>query len=116
MELVRFGLVGILSTAITYGVYYLLMHYINASIAYTVAYLIAFFVNFILTTYFTFCVKPTVIRGLSFVISNVINYLVSVGLLNLFIWLGLSKSLAPIPMFAITILTNFVMVRWLLKK
>lgn len=116
MELIRFAIVGTISTAITYGVYYLLMQLINASIAFTVAYILAFVFNLILTTAFTFGVKATTKRGVGFVISNVINYLLSVGLLNLFLWFGLSKSLAPIPMFAITITTNFFIVRWVMKE
>ncbi len=116
MEVIRFGIVGVLSTAITYGVYYLLMHCLNASIAYTLAYIIAFIINFILTTYFTFSVKPTTKRGIGFVVSNVINYLLSVGLLNLFLWIGFSKTWAPIPMFIICIPTNFLIVRWVMKR
>jgi len=116
MELIRFGIVGTVSTVITYGVYYLLMQFINASFAFTIAYIIAFIFNFILTTSFTFAVKATTKRGIGFIISNVINYMLSVGLLNLFLWFGLSKSIAPIPMFAITIITNFFIVRWVMKS
>lgn len=115
-EAFRFGIVGTISTGITYGVYYLLLRWINPSIAFTIAYLLAFVVNFILTTAFTFGVKVTTKRGIGFTISNIINYSLSVGLLNLFIWLGLPKSIAPFPMFAITIPLNFIIVRWLIKK
>lgn len=116
MEVIRFGIVGTISTAITYGIYYLLMHWINVSIAYTVGYIISFIVNFILTTYFTFSVKPTTKKGIGFIISNIINYLLSVGLLNLFLFLGLSKTWAPMPMFVICIPTNFLIVRFVMKK
>lgn len=115
-EAIRFGIVGTISTSITYGVYYLLLHYINPSIAFTIGYLIAFVVNFILTTTFTFGVKATTKRGIGFTLSNIVNYSLSVGLLNMFIWMGLSESIAPIPMFAITIPLNFIIVRRLIKK
>lgn len=115
-EVIRFGIVGTISTGITYGVYYLLLRWINPSIAFTIAYLLAFIVNFILTTSFTFSVSITTKRGVSFAISNVINYSLSVGLLNFFIWIGLPESIAPIPMFAVTIPLNFVIVRFLIKK
>lgn len=113
-EALRFGIVGIISTGITYGVYYLLLTHINASVAFSVAYFIAFCVNFILTTKFTFGVKVTTRRGVGFIVTNIINYVFSVGLLNFFIWIGMSNSLAPIPMFAITLLTNFFIVRWVM--
>jgi putative flippase GtrA len=114
-EAFRFSIVGLISTSITYGVYYLLSTWINATIAFTVAYILAFIVNFILTTKFTFAVEATAKRGIGFIISNIINYSLSVSLLNLFIWFGLSKSIAPLPMFAITIPLNFIIVRWLVK-
>lgn len=116
MEVVRFGIVGTISTGITYGVYYLLLGWINTSVAFTTAYILAFIINFALTTTFTFGVSATKKRGIGFIISNVINYLLSVSLLNVFIWFGLSKSIAPIPMFAITIITNFFIVRWIMKR
>ena len=115
-EIFRFVLVGSLSTAITYGFYYLFIKWINPTVAFSIAYIIAFVVNFILTTKFTFAVKATTKRGIGFVISNIINYLLSVSLLNLFIFLGLSESVAPIPMFAITIVSNFVIVRNVMIK
>jgi putative flippase GtrA len=115
MEILRFVIVGVISTGVTYGAYYFLMDFTNSSIAFTIAYLIAFVVNFILTTTFTFAVKATAKRGIGFVISNAVNYLLSIGLLNLFIYLGVSITIAPIPMFAITIPTNFFIVRWVMK-
>ena len=43
-------------------------------------------------------------------------YLLHVAFLNLFLWLGVSKSLAPIPVFAIVIPINFLLVRFVFKK
>ena len=45
-EFIRFALVGILATAIHYGLYYLLQTVIHVNIAYTVGYLLSFLVNF----------------------------------------------------------------------
>ena len=39
-----------------------------------------------------------------------------IGLLNTFLWLGLSKTLAPIPVFAIAIPVNFLLVRFVFKR
>ena len=116
LEIIRFGIVGVVSTVITYGVYYLFLLIFNPTLSYTIGYLVAFVINYLLTTMFTFKVKANKKNGLGFVISNIINYLLSGLFLNLFIWLGVSKELAPIPMFAVCIPTNFLLVRFVMKK
>ena len=51
---VRFGMVGVLATALHYGLYYLLHFIMGANAAFTVGYLLGFVANFYLTSYFTF--------------------------------------------------------------
>ena len=53
-EFIRFGVVGVLATALHYGIYYFLQSFINVNVAYTTGYVISFIVNFYLTSYFTF--------------------------------------------------------------
>lgn len=48
--------------------------------------------------------------------AHLFNYLLHIGLLNTFLWLGLSKTLAPIPVFAIAIPVNFLLVRFVFKR
>ena len=59
---VRFGMVGVLATALHYGLYYLLHFIMGADAAFTVGYLLGFVANFYLTSYFTF---GTSLRGAS---------------------------------------------------
>ena len=47
-------MVGILATALHYGIYFLLQRFINVNIAYTLGYALSFIANFYLTEYFTF--------------------------------------------------------------
>ena len=59
--------------------------------------------------------------GLYFVLQRVINvnlcsYLLHMGLLNLSLWMGIPKPLAPIPVFAIAIPVNFLLVRFVFKR
>ena len=84
-EVIRFGIVGTISTLTLYGIYWLCLFLCSPSIAYTIAYVCAFVVNYLLTTSFTFKVKKSFKNGLGFVGSNVINYFVSIMLLNVFI-------------------------------
>ena len=57
-EFIRFGVVGVLATALHYGIYYFLQSFINVNVAYTTGYVISFIVNFYLTSYFTFGTTP----------------------------------------------------------
>lgn len=115
-EIVRFGVVGVIATAIHYGVYLLLNIYINANIAYTLGYIVSFFVNFVLSNYFTFHTKPSVKKGFGFAFSHLVNYGLHIVFLNIFLYLGMSETWAPIPVYMLVIPINFILVRFFLKK
>lgn len=115
-QIIRFGIVGVISTAIHYGIYLLLVKHINETIAYSIGYGISFVCNFILTCIFTFKKKASIRRGAGFGLAHAVNYLLHVLLLNLFLWLGLSESLAPLPTFMIVIPVNFLLLRHVFKK
>ena len=116
LEIVRFGVVGVLATAIHYGVYLLLNPYMNANIAYTIGYVVSFICNFFLSNYFTFKTKPSVKKGFGFAFSHLINYGLHIVFLNMFLWFGLSETWAPIPTYMLVIPINFILVRFFLKK
>lgn len=115
-EFFRFAIVGMVATVVLYATYWLSLKILQPSLAYSMAYLCAFIVNYLLTTSFTFKVNKSVKNGVGFVISNVINYLVSMALLNLFLWLGLSNELAPIPTILLATISNFLIVRLVMKQ
>lgn len=115
-EFMRFGVTGVVSTITNYCVYYLLLWWLGPTLSFTVAYLVAMLVNYIMTTAFTFRVNANVKNGMGFVVSNVINYGLNVGFLHLFIWLGVPTTWAPVPMYAICVPINFVLVKYVMKK
>ena len=115
-EIFRFALVGGVATIVLYAAYWLALRLLQPSWAYSLAYFYAFVVNYLLTTSFTFKVDKSVKNGVGFVISNIINYLVSMALLNLFLWIGLSKEVAPIPTILLSTISNFLIVRMVMKK
>ena len=86
-ELIRFGIVGTTAAAIHYAIYWVLQHWINVNVAYTIGYVLSFLVN----------------------------YLLHIVLFNFFLWVGLSRELAPIAVLAIAVPTNFVLVRFVFK-
>lgn len=115
-ESLRFAIVGTLATALHYGIYYALQRWIQVDIAYTIGYALSFIANFYLTAYFTFRSAPSWKKLVGMSGAHVLNYLLHITLLNLFLWMGLSKPLAPFPVFAVAIPVNFLLVRFIFKK
>ncbi len=115
-EVMRFGVVGVAAVLIQYGVYLLLVLFMNHNISMTLGYIISFIFNFIASTHYTFRVKANAKRGAGFALSHVINYFMQIAMLNVFIWLGISKQIAPMPMFGICVPVNFLLVRFFLKR
>ena len=115
-EFIRFIMVGVFATALHYGLYFIFQRFINVNIAYTLGYALSFIANFYLTAYFTFGKKPSWSKAFGFGGAHLFNYLLHIGLLNTVLWLGLSKTLAPIPVFAIAIPVNFLLVRFVIKR
>ena len=126
-EVVRFAIVGATATLLQYAIYYLLIQFLGtgaskadahlwSTVAMTVGYVLSFVFNFFASTRFTFKVKANARRGAGFLFSHVVNYTLQMLTLNLFLWLGLSKQVAPIPMFCVCVPVNFILVRFFLKR
>ena len=124
LEFIRFALVGVVATAIHYGIYLLLLWLFDireekqlyTNIVYSIGYVISWFCNFYLSAHFTFKEKTSVKRGIGFALSHGVNYLLHLIFLNFFLWLGVSEGLAPIPVFCIVIPINFLLVRFVFKS
>ena len=116
-EFIRFCIVGVLATALHYGIYLLLLHIfaIETTIwtngAYTIGYVVSWCCNLWLTAHFTFKTDVTTKRGIGFAVSHAINYGLHIAFLNLFLWIGLSEQWAPIPTYCCVIPINFILVR-----
>ncbi len=116
LEILRFGIVGVIATVLHYAIYWILQHWINVNVAYTIGYLLSFVANYFLSAQFTFREKTTKRNGIGFAGAHLFNYLFQMGLLNLFLWLGVSKALAPLPVYCIAVPVNFILVRTVFKK
>ena len=117
-EVVRFGIVGVVATLIQYGIYYLFNVIVGcgATTSLTIGYIISFVFNFFLSNYFTFKTRPTVKKGIGFMASHGINYLLQIVFLNFYMWIGVPETWAPIPMFVTVVPINFILVRIVLKS
>lgn len=117
VEIIRFGLTGVLATGIQYGLYVVFVGpvHLSAQMATVVSYVISFVFNFFLSNYFTFHSKPTAEKGIGFTISHAINLGLQVGLVSVFNTF-MPARLAMLPVFGICIPTNFLLVRFVLKS
>lgn len=115
-EIMRFGITGLTATVVLYGSYLLLVGRMSAGAAYSCAYVCAFIVNYLLTTSFTFRVRRSVRNGIGFVVSNIINYFVSMILLKIFLALGVAEEIAPAPVILVATISNYLITRLVMKK
>lgn len=116
VEFLKFSIVGCLSVICLYVTYYFFLFYYSHTISYTIGYIVSFIINYILSVVFTFKVKSGPGKMIGFLLSHLINYGFQVLLLNIFIVVGINKVLSPIPVLLICVPTNFMMVRFFLRK
>ena len=114
-QFIRFGIVGCIATVLHYGIYYVLQQHINVNVAYTIGYVLSFIANFYLTAYLTFRSAPSWKKLFGMGGAHAVNYALHMILLNVFLRIGLSSEVAPIPVFAIVIPINFLLVRFVFK-
>ena len=115
-EVFRFAVVGVIAVAIHYAVYWILQHWINVNVAYTIGYVVSFLGNYYLSAHYTFREKTSKRNGAGFAGAHVFNYFLQMALFNLFLYLGLSRELAPLAVLAIAVPTNFLIVRTVFKR
>mgnify|MGYP004576907329 CR=1 FL=1 len=115
-EIIRFGIVGVTATLLQYGFYLLILNWLHPAVANTLAYLLSFTFNYVASTRFTFRVKSSVKRGAGFAFSHLVNYTMQTVLLMLFLYVGMPKQWALIPVFCVCVPVNFLLVRHFLRK
>lgn len=115
-EIVRFGIVGIVATALQYGLYLVFAPLMHPNIANTVAYADSFLFNYVASLRYTFRVKGTPRRGIGFIAAHAVNYLLQTVSLAFFLWTGLPRQWALLPVLAICVPVNFLLVRTAMKN
>ena len=115
-EIIRFGIVGLIATTIHYGTYLLCQIFISANIAYTIGWMVSLGCNFYLSSRFTFRQHMSTYRAGGFITSHIVNYLLHIGLFNLFLWLGVGQVYAPLLVYCIVVPVNYILVRFVFTR
>lgn len=111
--LVKFCIVGVIATAVHYGIYYLLYRYIGINISYALGYLISFCLNFYLSAVFTFKTTMTFHRGIGFAVSHAVNFGLHMLFLNVFNhYFVIDQRFIPFLVYSIVIPINYLMVHF----
>ena len=147
-QFVRFFIVGVGATIIHWGSYVLLNllfsiseeQAIALSCTYAAGYIISFIANYLLSLKWTFKTKGSVGKSVGFAFSHLINFTMHLGLLNIFMFMGVGElmvkciqfctpwlttllptlgnpsTLLPLPVFIIVVPINFLLVRFFLTR
>lgn len=116
-EVFRFAIVGLVATAVQYGIYVVFVDAIGVKAVPStmISYAISFCLNYILSSYFTFKKKPDAYNLAGFIISHAVNMGLQTGLVAVFKGLT-GPTLALLPALAICVPINFLLVRFVFKK
>ena len=147
-QFARFFVVGIAATLVHLVVYIALNHLFGLSeenklaltITYSIGYIVSFIGNYILSLKWTFRTEGSVKKGLGFAFSHAVNYGMHIGLLNLFLYLGVGglmvrclqavvpwlvemfpilghgEDIVPFAVYVIVVPVNFLLVRFFLTQ
>ncbi len=147
-QITRFIVVGVGATWVHWGTYLLLNHLFGLTeerpfglqLSYAAGYLISFAGNYVASLKWTFRTRGSISKGLGFALSHLINFALHMGLLRLFLWLGVGslmvralqrflpplvetfprllepEALLPLPVFCVVIPVNFLLVRFFLTR
>ena len=112
-EFLRFVMVGLFATGLHYGIYFVLQKIHSGQCSLYLGICAEFCCQLLSYGLFYFRAASFLeVKLLACGGAHLTNYLIHIGLLNLFLRLGFSRPLAPIPVFLIAIPVNFLLVRF----
>ena len=116
-QFIRFCIVGGTCAVIDAAIFYVVRLFAPYQVALVSGYLISLCVNYFLTVYWTFKTKPAAFNFVGIIGAHMFNlFVVRMGLMLLFVeLLGLIDSIAYIPMAVISAVTNYLVIRAVVK-
>lgn len=118
LEFIRFCIVGAICTGIDASIFYLVRLFAPYQVALITGYLISLLINYVLTIYWTFQSQPTKGNAIGVIAAHLFNlFVVRMSLMYIFVnVIGLSDKLAYIPTLAISVITNFLIIKIIINK
>ncbi|WP_445487689.1 GtrA family protein [Niallia sp. 03133] len=117
-EFTRFAVVGGINTFTYYAIYLGCLHllHLNYFLSHIIGFLVSMVGSFFLNAYFTYKIKPTLVKFLQFPLTQLANTLLTAMLLFLFVGIfHLNSSFAPIAVVFFTVPITFMMTRRVMK-
>ena len=97
LYLIRFIILGVINTILTYFLYLILLFLLPYVWAYSITYLFGLTISYFFSSYWVFKKNIAIKSGMYFLIYHLSNYLVNIMALWIFIDLiGLSEKIAPV--------------------
>ncbi len=108
--------VGGVAAIIHYAIFIILLKLeMPYNFAYAIGLVTGLISNFLGSNYFTFKTRPTIKRAVKFGVSNGINSLNHMLLLNLFVVIGVNEFIIPPLIFTVLFPINFILIKYSLK-
>ena len=116
-EFIRFCIVGVLATIIDMAIFYSLKAFVHYNVALVCGYCLSLVFNYFMTVYWTFQTKSSARNLLGVISAHMINlFVIRMGLMWLFVnMVGLTSDFAYIPMLLISVIANFLMLKYFIK-
>ena len=116
VQVVRFMVMGGISTLIMLGIYIMLTWFVKFQVAYFVSYVITVIVSYYLNTFFVFKTTVSLRSFFQFPIVYVVQYIASAALLEIFVRLGFSETFSPVFIIILLLPLTFWMSRLIMVK
>ncbi|MER6333398.1 GtrA family protein [Streptomyces sp. NPDC001034] len=114
-QIVTFAVVGVLNTAVYYGLYLLFLDRLPYLAAHILAFALSMVGSFFLNARFTYRIRPTWRKFLLFPLTNAANFLITtVGVYVIVDVLHAGSRFAPLIASAAAIPITFVVSRWIM--
>lgn len=115
-EALRFLVGGGVNTLLSYAIYWLLLPWLNYSIAYTVCYAATVLTGFAINTRFVFRIPWSWRKLAAFPLLQLLNYLLGLGTVTICIrYVGIDARVAPVLATVIVLPANFLLTRGLMR-
>jgi putative flippase GtrA len=116
LEFIRFVLIGLVNTGLTYVLYLLLLFVVPYTIAYSISYIAGIFLSYFLNSKFVFKTKLQLSKALQFPLVYIVQYLLGLVLIYVLVDLfNFNKTIVPILIVIISMPITFVLSKFIIK-